>query len=156
MALEITVGPLQLALHQGNSVLVTDLHGQIPWPSEKGLYFFDTRLISSWRIYANGEPWDLLSSGSISHYAARIFLINRAIATEDGNVPPRTVGLTLSRSIGGGIHEDLDIVNHGTKPVRFNLEIAVRSDFADLFEVKSAISCGAAGSSRNGLRIDHS
>jgi glycogen debranching enzyme len=28
-------------------------------------------------------------------------------------------------------------VNHGMKPVRFNLEIAIRSDFADLFEVKS-------------------
>ena len=45
--------------------------------------------------------------------------------------------LALSRSIGGGVHEDLDLVNHGMKPVRFNLEIAIRSDFADLFEVKS-------------------
>ena len=28
-------------------------------------------------------------------------------------------------------------MNHGTTTVQFNLEIAVRSDFADLFEVKS-------------------
>ncbi len=35
------------------------------------------------------------------------------------------------------MHEDLDITNHGPKPVRFNLEIAIRSDFADVFEVKS-------------------
>ena len=35
------------------------------------------------------------------------------------------------------MHEDLDITNHGRKPVRFNLEIAIRSDFADVFEVKS-------------------
>ena len=60
MALEIAVGPSQLALHQGQSVLITDRDGQIPWPSDKGLYFFDTRLISSWSIYANGENWDLL------------------------------------------------------------------------------------------------
>ncbi len=137
MALEITVGPSQLALHQGNSVLITNRDGQISWPSDKGLYFFDTRLISSWSIYANGELWDLLNSGNITHYASRIFLANRAIATEDGEVPPRTLGLVLSRSISGGVHEDLDLVNHGMKPVRFNLEIAIRSDFADLFEVKS-------------------
>jgi glycogen debranching enzyme len=137
MALEMTVGPSQLALHQGNSVLITNRDGQIPWPSDKGLYFFDTRLISSWRIYANGEVWDLLGEGNITHYASRIFLTNRTIATEDGDIPPRTLGLALGRSIDGGVHEDLDIVNHGMKPVRFNLEIAIRSDFADLFEVKS-------------------
>ncbi len=137
MAFEITVGPPQLAIHQGNSVLLTNQDGQIPWPSNMGLYFFDTRLLSSWSIYANGESWDLLNSGSIAHYASRVFLINRAIATEDGTIPPRTLGLTLGRSISGGVHEDLDIVNHGMKRVRFNLEVAIRSDFADLFEVKS-------------------
>src|SRR5262249_5452479 len=47
-----------------------------------------------------------------------------------------TLGLTLSRSIGGGIHEDIDIVNYGAQ-LRFNLEIAICSDFSDLFEVKS-------------------
>src|SRR5712692_6871450 len=137
MALEISVGPSQLALHQGNSVLITNRDGQISWPSDKGLYFFDTRLISSWSIYANGEPWDLLNAGNITHYASRIFLTNRAIATEDGAIAPRSLGLALSRSITGGVHEDLDLVNHGMKSVRFNLEIAIRSDFADLFEVKS-------------------
>ena len=72
-----------------------------------------------------------------AHYASRVFLTNRVIATEDGDIPPRTLGLVLSRSVDGGVHEDLDLVNHGLKPVRFNLEIAIRSDFADLFEVKS-------------------
>ena len=43
----------------------------------------------------------------------------------------------LSRVIGGGLHEDLDLTNHGPRPVRFNLEIAMRSDFADIFEVKA-------------------
>ena len=54
MTLEITVGPPKLAINQGHSVLITDPDGQIPWPSDKGLYSFDTRLISSWKIYANG------------------------------------------------------------------------------------------------------
>jgi glycogen debranching enzyme len=79
----------------------------------------------------------LLNAGNISHYAARIFLTNPALQTEDGPIEAHTLGLALGRSIDGGIHEDIDIVNHGMKPARFNLEIAMRSDFADLFEVKA-------------------
>ncbi len=134
---EITVGPPQLVIHQGYGMLITDSAGQIPWPTNKGLYFFDTRVISRWQIYANGEEWELLNSGNINHYATRIFHTNPQIQTEQGRIPPRTLGLTLSRSISGGVHEDINIANHGTQSVCFNVEIEIRSDFADLSEVKS-------------------
>ena len=137
MTVKVQVGPPQIAIHQGQTVLITEDDGQINWPSDKGLYFFDTRIVSSWGIYANGEPWELLNGGAISYYAARIFLTNRSFLTEDGAIMPRTLGLTLGRLISGGMHEDLDIVNHGMKPVVFQLEIAVRCDFADIFEVKA-------------------
>jgi hypothetical protein len=137
LTLEITVGPPRIAINQGHSVLLTDRDGQIPFPSNMGLYFFDTRLISNWMIYANGTPWQLLNSGNLFHYASRIFLTNPAIATEQGTIQPHTLQLDISRSIDGGVHEDIDLVNHGSALVRFNLEIMVRSDFADLFEVKS-------------------
>ena len=137
MNLEITVGPQQLAIHQGVSILLTDQDGQIPWPTDKGLYFSDTRMVSAWMLFANGEVWDLLNSASIAHYAARIFLTNRKIVTVDGIIAPRDLSLSLSRSVGGGLHEDFDLFNHSMKRVRFNLEIAIRSDFADIFEVKS-------------------
>lgn len=137
MALEITIGPPQLAISQGHTILLTDRDGQVPWPTSKGLYFRDTRVISMWQISANGVSWDLLNSGNLSHHATRAFLINRIIPTQDGEIPANTVGLALSRSIDGGVHEDIDLINHGMRPVRFNLEFAIRSDFADLFEVKS-------------------
>jgi glycogen debranching enzyme len=137
LSFKVQVGPPQIAIHQGQTVLVTEPDGQINWPSEKGLYFLDTRIISNWVIYANGEPWELLNGGPITYYSARIFLTNKPILTEDGPIPPRTLGLTISRSISGGLHEDLDITNNSMKPVRFQLEIAFRSDFADTFEVKS-------------------
>jgi glycogen debranching enzyme len=137
MAFKVQVGPPQIATHQGQTVLVTDPDGSITWPSEKGLYFLDTRVISHWAIYANGEPFELLNGGPISYYAARIFLTNRAILTEDGTIAPRTIGLTIGRSIGGGLHEDIDVTNNSMKPVRFQLEISFRCDFADVFEVRS-------------------
>jgi glycogen debranching enzyme len=137
MPFKVQVGPHQVSIHQGQTVLVSEADGQINWPSEKGLYFFDTRVISSWAIYANGEPWDLLNGGAITHYASRTYLTNRRIATTDGVIPPRTLGLVVSRSISGGMHEDLDITNNSMKRVQFQLEIALRCDFADIFEVKS-------------------
>ena len=91
----------------------------------------------TWAIYANGEPWDLLNGGAITYDTARVYLTNRAFTTEDGTIPTRTLGLTISRTISGGMHEDLDITNCGRDRVRFQLEIASRSDFADIFEVKS-------------------
>jgi glycogen debranching enzyme len=137
MTVKVQVGPPQIAIHQGQTVLITEEDGQINWPSDKGLYFLDTRVVSSWRIYANGEPWELLNGGAISYYASRIYLTNRSFLTEDGTVPPRTLGLTVSRCISGGLHEDLDVVNDDKKPVVFQLEIPVRCDFADVFEVKA-------------------
>jgi glycogen debranching enzyme len=137
MSFKVHVGPPQIAIHQGQTVLVSEQDGQINWPSEKGLYFLDTRVVSNWAIYANGEPWELLNGGPVTYHAARIFLTNRTILTEDGAIPPRTVGLTLSRWISGGLHEDVDITNNSMKPIRFQLEITFRCDFADIFEVKS-------------------
>jgi glycogen debranching enzyme len=134
---KISVGPPHLAISWGQAVLLTELSGEIISRSQKGLYFFDTRMISHWRLYANGTEWDLLNSGGITYYACRIFLINRAIAAERGEIPARTVSLVISRCIGQGLHEDLDITNHGRSNARFNLEIALRSDFADIFEAKS-------------------
>lgn len=137
MAAEIAVGPQKLVINQGDSFLVSEQDGKVSWPTDQGLYFADTRLLSGWWIFADGQGWDLLNAGTIAFYAARIYLTNQAIETEIGNVPAGVVGLIISRNLTGGLHEDLDLRNNSQTPVQFNLEIAPRSDFADLFEVKS-------------------
>jgi hypothetical protein len=76
MPFKVQVGPQQVAIHHGQTLLVSEPDGQINWPSERGLYFYDTRVISSWAIYANGEPWILLNGGAITHYASRTYLTN--------------------------------------------------------------------------------
>jgi len=138
MALEINVGPPRLAISAGYAVLISEPDGQIGWPTDKGFYAADTRLISSWQIYADGEPFDLLNGGNVAYYASRIFLLNRALETRQGKVAAGAVGLSLGRYLHNGMHEDLDLTNHTQQRVQFNLEIALRSDFADLFEVKSS------------------
>src|SRR2546427_7459113 len=109
MPFKVQIGPPQIAIHQGQTVLISEPDGQVNWPSERGLYLLDTRVVSSWRVYVNGEPWELLDGGAVTYYAARIFLANRPIAMEAGVIAPRTLGLTISRWIYGGVHEVLDI-----------------------------------------------
>jgi len=137
MNLEIQVGTPHLAIHHGETVWLADPDGQLASGSERGLLFRDTRLISVWRLEANGVRWDLANGGETTHYMAQVFLINPAIPTQDGDIPPRTLGFALGRWVDGGIHEDFAITNHGPRRVCFNLELVLRSDFADLFEIKS-------------------
>ena len=175
MSFRIQIGPPQIAIHDGQTAMVSDLDGQVRPPSEKGFYFNDTRLMSAWFIRANGEPWALLNGGAINYFAGRVFMVNRAFraksgpehipalcgqlpdkharqdkelerdatVTADSNkphpalVPAHSIELVLSRSMGGGMHEDIDIVNYGADAVTFNLEIMIASDFADIFEVKA-------------------
>lgn len=117
--------------------MVTDQRGEIDPESEQGVFAGDTRLVSFYRLYINGAPWHLLNSSAVSYYAARLYFTNPPVPSEDGDIRQRVLGLTVTRAVGGGIHEDLDITNYGLHPARFVLEIALRSDFADLFEVKS-------------------
>jgi len=141
LPVEIKVGPAQLAIHQGFAVFISEPDGSVAWPTDKGLYYNDTRLISAYAVYANGEPWDLLNSGAPTHYACRAFMTNRAFPSEADakvtEVPARTLSFVLTRAIEGGVRESHEITNHGRTPVVFNHEISIRSDFADIFEVKS-------------------
>ena len=137
MPVEITVGPPVITINQGNTFMVTDQRGEIDSESEQGIFAGDTRFVSFYQLYINGARWQLLSSSAVSYYAARLYFINPPVKTEDGDIPRRVLGLRVTRTVGEGIHEDLDITNYAMHPVRFVLETGLRSDFADLFEVKS-------------------
>ena len=50
MPFKVEVGPPQIAIHHAQTVLITDPDGQVNWPSDKGLYFLDTRMISAMAI----------------------------------------------------------------------------------------------------------
>ncbi len=137
MSVEIRIGPPVITINQGSTFMVTDERGEIDPESEQGVFTGDTRFVSFYQLYINGARWQLLSSSAVSYYASRCYFTNPTVATEDGDISGQRLGLRVTRTIGDGIHEDLDITNYALDPVRFILEIALRADFADLFEVKS-------------------
>lgn len=136
MPFKVSVGPPVLAINQGNTFMVTDMDGQIGEHGEGGIFANDTRFVSYYKIYSNDKEWSRLSSSLINYSTARICLVNQELFTERGEIPAESLALTITRTVGHGIAEKLEIANYSRERVRFNLEIAIRSDFADLFEVR--------------------
>src|SRR5205085_4697708 len=137
MPIEIKVTPPGITISQGRTFMVTDQRGEINPQSDEGIYAIDTRFISSYHLYINRQPWILVNSGQLSFYASRIYLTNPAFSTPQADIDAHTIGLMLERTVGNGIHEDFYITNYTGKQIEFVLELALDSDFADLFEVKS-------------------
>ena len=138
MSYEISVGPAQVTINIGECVLITESNGQIAQPSERGLFYRDTRLISHWTVTVNGRPWQILNSASTDHFAAQIVLTNPAWPTDgDGEVPAGSISLTIARLLGlTGMRETLTLRNHNRTAVRLSLEVEVACDFGDIFDVK--------------------
>ena len=91
MPVEVSAGPSVLTINQSRTFMVTDLDGQTAAESEQGVFVGDTRFLSHYAIAANSEPWVRLTSSKTASYAARIFLTNAAIATEDGEISAGSV-----------------------------------------------------------------
>lgn len=61
--------------------MLTDLNGAIAADSELGVFASDTRFVSHYAIFANGQPWRRLTSAATTYCAARIYLTNDPFAT---------------------------------------------------------------------------
>jgi glycogen debranching enzyme len=59
------------------------------------------------------------------------------MVTEYNEIEPATLSLIFDRAVSDGIHEDFMIHNYSMQRVRFSFEISLRTDFADIFEVKA-------------------
>ena len=137
MPIEIKVGPPNITVSQGRTFMVTTQSGEIEADTDQGVYAQDTRFISFYQLYVNRMPLTVVNSSQLSFYAARFHLTNSQTNTENGPIAAQTLRVTLNRTVSESIHEDIDVVNYSGKKVSFLLELGLRSDFADLFEVKS-------------------
>ncbi|MEA5515818.1 glycogen debranching N-terminal domain-containing protein [Nodularia sp. UHCC 0506] len=135
--MRVTVGPPILMINHGSTFMATDLAGAINPYSHLGIFSDDTRFLSHYACYVDGSPWIRLTSTTTTYYAARVYLLNPQFTSKQGKIAQGDLSLIISRTVEQGIHEDLDITNHASHPVNFNLEIALGSDFADIFEVES-------------------
>jgi glycogen debranching enzyme len=137
MAVEVTVGPPVITINHGHTFLVSEFDGSVTNASDQGLYCRDTRYLSRYQLYIDGHPWTLLNAGASAYYASRTYLVNPTVDTTQGVIPSGVLGLVVTRAISDALHEDLDIRNYSPHALHFTLELLIRSDFADIFEVKA-------------------
>ena len=132
----IQVGPDVITINHGRSFMITGVDATITRSAQQGLFTHDVRFLAHYRFLINGRRWKLLASAPVSHTSARFQFTNPALLSGAGPIPRHTLGLTVERTIEGGVHEDLELVNYRRVPVQVTLEIEIGVDFADLFEIR--------------------
>ena len=151
MPIEITVGPPVLTINHGSTFMVTDRRGEIYPKQELGVFALDTRFVAYYRCTIEREDWVLLTSDTPTYYQARLVFTNPEIPALNNPLPPsgsvlpgvrgniaaHHLGLVLTRTVDERIHEQFMLTNYSGADVRFHLELNIRSDFVDLFDVKA-------------------
>src|SRR3979409_296912 len=125
-------------INHGATFLVTDQQGSIPLDAhDYGLYASDTRFLSRHELRLNGRRPESVASVRLSFRHARWHMIADNVAGFGGDMRDARVAITLDRLISGHqMHEDIALHTFGRTPVTALLELALESDFADIFEVR--------------------
>ena len=126
-----------ISILEGNTFVVSDLRGDIEAsPTDtSGLFAWDTRMLSRWVLTIDGVRPHVLSTDDLDYYAVQFFLVPGT-----GTVyVDAELSIVRKRMVGKGFHEDLMLLNHKDTPVDLTVRLEAGSDFADLFEVKDAL-----------------
>src|SRR5919204_209409 len=107
----VTHGVPTITINHDHQFLICDPNATMVATAPVGFFARDTRFVSGYGMTING-------------------------AEDDVMLEERAVGFRLDRTIFEGIHEDYDLVNYAPFTVRLILEIAIESDFADIFDVR--------------------
>lgn len=127
---------------QGRIVLVTGPDGIISEEDAfQGLWAYQTCMLSHYCWLLEGKPLVLSASSNVDQHTWMGYYIQAPPNCKDtpmGECDPlqETIELRLSRSIGAGMHEEVDITNHTQIETSFRLELKADCDFGDPGESK--------------------
>jgi glycogen debranching enzyme len=135
--------PQTIYCSQGRVVLATDLDGLIGNGPRHGLFAYETRVLSRYRYWVQGrEPQRVVVSNVEQHSWLGYYImcppgLRWKEDTGSGEMEPQseeTIELKVSRTVGLGVHEDIDFTNFTQERTCFCFEIELDSDFADQAE----------------------
>src|SRR5260370_40996588 len=126
-----------ISMLEGNTCVVSDTRGDIDArPTDtQGLFGWDTRYLSRWVLTINGITPRPTSTYDLQYYSAQFFLV----PTTGTVYVDTTLSVIRTREVSNGFHEDITILKHAEDAVDLDIRIEVGADFADLFEVKDAL-----------------
>jgi glycogen debranching enzyme len=141
---KISPRPKTIYCSQGRAVLATNLDGLIGDFPRHGLFVRETRLLSRYRYLIEGKPPETVAVSNIAQHSWLGYYISPAAGvnwmedTGSGEMEEsseETIELKVSRTVGLGVHEDIDFTNFAQKTLQFTFEIELESDFADQAEI---------------------
>jgi glycogen debranching enzyme len=140
---DVAIGPSTITINHDDRFLVAQPDATLAPGDDVGFFARDTRFVSGYRVTVNGHDPLLLNAASITYFSVRHEFVTPELPLGTGlfgadavTLPARSIGLRLDRTIKGGIHEDYDLTSYAPDPVRLVLEVAIESDFADIFDVR--------------------
>lgn len=103
----------------------------------QGIYYADTRYLSglSWTI--QGQAPRALSCHTENNFFSQTDLINETLVSATGQtVRAESLHMSDTRVVDGAVHERLTLTNYHGATVALGLELELRADFCDMFEVR--------------------
>jgi len=140
----ISPRPKTIYCSQGRVVLATNLDGLIGDFPRHGLFVGETRLLSRYRYFVDGEAPQTVAVSNVEQHSWLGYYISPAPGaqwkqdTGSGEMEEsseETIELKVSRTVGWGVHEDIDFTNFTQRTVSFTFEIEIDADFADQAEI---------------------
>jgi glycogen debranching enzyme len=118
-----------VTLVEGSTFCISATDGEMAADRVDGLYYRDTRIVSSWRVVLDGRAPEPLAVQPGSPYEATF------VGRRRGDGAPLLI--ERHRLVGDGMREDLVLRNLGSEDTACRLTIEVGTDFADMFSVKA-------------------
>lgn len=103
--------------------------GSLSHRAEEGLFYRDTRHLSTFLLRVDGAAPEEVSSRAADGHAA-FFLAAPANGEDNG------LSITRDRTLGDGLREEIRVANYTRAPAAPELELLFEADFADLFEAR--------------------
>lgn len=144
LASRIRLRPRHDVIHvsRGRTVLAMDLEGRIaPDSSRQGLFVYQTRMLSRycWRI--EGKPPKLSAQSPVEQHSWLAYYYDappNCKETPAGECNPlqQTIEFKVSRVVGEGMHEDVEVWNHTQVATSISVSLEVEADFVSRSEIK--------------------
>jgi glycogen debranching enzyme len=119
--------------------LLCDRYGDMPKHNlaALGLYFRDTRFLSTYELTIDGMRPTFLHSEVDRNYSMLIETTLPIISVDPSGVETgKNVSISRHRWLEHGMHETIKVQNFGAEKRKVKIEVSFGADFLDLFEVR--------------------
>ncbi|MEV7227985.1 glycogen debranching N-terminal domain-containing protein [Polymorphospora sp. NPDC051019] len=126
-----------VSIYYGNLFMTCDRKGDVE-PSRQmplGLFFFDTRFLSTWRLTVNGERLQTLSIDDLQYFESRFFLT----PGQPTHYVDTDISVFRHRWAGDAFEERVSVQNHSKEPMDLTIRLDIGADFAELLDIKHGI-----------------